>query len=68
MGAEQNFIDENKVLWDAKTNDHIGSAFYQTAESVNGLSTLRDIESDLQGDESGKAILHRMIVFRTQLR
>lgn len=58
MNDEQNYIEANRALWDAKTKHHFGSDFYRTDEFIKGKSTLNDIELSLLGDVSGKAILH----------
>lgn len=58
MDAEENYIEINKKLWNAKTQYHVNSAFYDNDAFVKGKSTLNQIELDLLGNVAGKSILH----------
>ena len=48
----------NKALWNAKTDIHISSEFYNNEQFLAGKSSLNDIEIDLLGDVKGLKILH----------
>lgn len=58
MTTEHDYISTNKVLWDAKTDVHTDSEFYNNTDFLNGKSSLNDIELALLGDISGKSVLH----------
>lgn len=48
----------NKELWNAKTDVHVTSEFYDVDSFLKGKQSLKHIELDLIGDVSGKSILH----------
>lgn len=58
MKKEDNYLDINKLAWNNKTEVHVGSAFYNMAEFLQGKSSLNTIELELLGDISGKKVLH----------
>jgi len=58
MSKEINYIDINRKSWNAKTDIHIQSAFYDVEGFSNGKSSLKEIELNLLGDVTGKSILH----------
>ncbi len=53
-----NYIDKNRTSWNAKTEVHIHSAFYNNDNFLRGRNTLNNIELNLLGDITGKSILH----------
>ncbi len=48
----------NRALWNARTEAHYASAFYDVEGFVHGKSTLNAIELGLLGDVTGKELLH----------
>lgn len=58
MNPEENYIAINRQSWNAKTDVHLTSEFYDLARFVNGKSSLNDIELNLLGDVQHKSILH----------
>lgn len=58
MTAHNNYIAINKALWNAKTDFHVASEFYDVKGFKEGKNTLNDIEMRLLGNVSGKTILH----------
>lgn len=56
--SESNYLTVNKKLWNAKTEHHLDSAFYNMDAFLNGASSLNAIELGLLGDLSGKSVLH----------
>lgn len=58
MDDELNYIDENKSLWNKRTDFHFASEFYDVEGFKHGTSSLNDIELNLLGDVNGKKILH----------
>jgi ubiquinone/menaquinone biosynthesis C-methylase UbiE len=52
------YININKKTWNAKTDVHVTSEFYDNESFIKGKSTLNEIELQLLGDISGKKILH----------
>ena len=52
------YIEINKTLWNAKTGHHVGSDFYRNQEFLSGMNSLNDIELPLLGDIKGKSVLH----------
>lgn len=48
----------NRALWNARTELHYASAFYDVEAFVNGAGTLNAIELDLLGDVGGQQLLH----------
>ena len=53
-----NYIAINRDCWNARTDHHIESEFYQLDAFINGASSLNTIELDLLGDIKGKKVLH----------
>lgn len=53
-----NYIDLNQKLWNARTQVHLTSDFYDMGAFREGKSSLNDIELALLGDIRGKRILH----------
>lgn len=58
MEKEVNYIEINKNSWNAKTDIHIESAFYDVDGFLKGNNSLKEIELKLLGDVKGKSILH----------
>lgn len=56
--SSDDYIEINKRSWNARTEFHIASEFYDVAGFRGGASSLNDIELDLLGDVTGKRILH----------
>lgn len=55
---DENYLKENKDLWNARVPVHIESDFYGMKEFMDGKSSLNSIELELLGDVKGKSILH----------
>lgn len=53
-----NYIKINKKLWNARTDVHYHSDFYNNKAFIEGENSLNPIELELLGDVSGKSILH----------
>jgi 2-polyprenyl-3-methyl-5-hydroxy-6-metoxy-1,4-benzoquinol methylase len=51
-------FEANRALWNARTDLHYTSEFYDVAGFLKGESTLKPIELDLLGDVHGKQLLH----------
>lgn len=60
---EQEYFDVNQELWDAKTEIHVGSAFYDMKAFFNGETSLRKIELAELPPLAGKTILHSQCHF-----
>lgn len=58
MKKEQEFFNTNRNAWNAKTDIHIQSAFYNVDAFLKGKNSLNQIEMDLLGDVNNKKILH----------
>ncbi|GAB3290680.1 class I SAM-dependent methyltransferase [Hymenobacter tenuis] len=58
MPDEPDYLDLNRTLWNAKTEYHLNSAFYDVASFRAGRSSLNPIELALLGDVRGQRILH----------
>ena len=58
MENPYNYVDINRKSWNAKTDIHIQSAFYDVEGFLKGNNSLKEIELNLLGDVSGKSILH----------
>lgn len=52
------YFEKNKRLWNAKTDHHVKSEFYENEAFLSGKNTLKDVELALLGDVKGKSILH----------
>lgn len=58
METPANYTELNRELWNAKTDYHIQSEFYDVEGFLGGKSSLNDIELGLLGDVGGKSVLH----------
>jgi SAM-dependent methyltransferase len=58
MSAYESAIEANRALWNARTEAHWNSAFYDVEGFLQGKGTLNRIELDLLGDVRGKDVLH----------
>lgn len=58
MSDHSEHFAANRALWNARTELHYASAFYDVEGFVNGKGTLNAIESDLIGDPRGQHVLH----------
>ncbi|WP_066217873.1 class I SAM-dependent methyltransferase [Formosa haliotis] len=58
MDKTTNYKAVNKAAWNAKTEVHLESAFYDLKGFMAGTSSLNPIELELLGDIRGKKILH----------
>lgn len=56
--ATPSYIEINRNSWNARTDIHVGSAFYNVEAFLAGKSSLTEIELDLLRDVKGKSILH----------
>src|SRR5439155_19550525 len=54
------YLAENRALWDAWTGIHLDSSFYDVASFISGKDPIRvkDYEREEIGDVSGKSLLH----------
>jgi len=52
------YLDINRKSWNARTELHFNSSFYDNNTFLEGRNSLNSIELDLLGDVSGKKILH----------
>ncbi len=59
----KNYLDVNRELWNAKTDVHFESDFYDVSTFLKGKSSLQEIETALLGDVSGLDILHMQCHF-----
>lgn len=51
-------VEANRRLWDARTPIHVGSAFYDVDGFRGGRSTLHDLEIGEVGPVDGRTLLH----------
>ncbi|MGY2133010.1 class I SAM-dependent methyltransferase [Hymenobacter sp. HD11105] len=58
MEMPSNYTELNRQLWNAKTDFHVRSEFYDVEGFLGGKSSLNDLELGLLGDVAGKSILH----------
>ena len=58
MIPEQDYLTINRKAWNAKTDVHVGSDFYDMEGFLAGRSSLHDIELGLLGEIKGQSILH----------
>lgn len=58
MKNNQEFFNTNRNAWNAKTDIHIQSAFYNVDAFLKGDTSLNQIEMDLLGEVKNKKILH----------
>ncbi|KAA9331710.1 class I SAM-dependent methyltransferase [Adhaeribacter soli] len=52
------YLEKNRQLWNARTEVHVQSNFYDLENFLRGRSSLNDIELNLLGDLQGKSVLH----------
>jgi len=57
-GAVQEYIDNNRKLWDGMVPVHVASQFYDVASFKAGRSSLMSVERDEVGPVEGKTLLH----------
>ncbi|QJX48058.1 class I SAM-dependent methyltransferase [Hymenobacter taeanensis] len=58
MATAPDYISLNRALWNAKTEHHLHSAFYDVAGFRAGRTSLQEIELALLGQVSGQRVLH----------
>lgn len=58
MSSEEKYLAINKASWNARTEVHVTSEFYDLDGFLNGNSSLNPIELKLLGDVAGTSILH----------
>ncbi len=59
MGSsEEKYLKSNQELWNAKTDVHFHSTFYDVKAFINGKSGLNPLELHEVGDVRGKQLLH----------
>jgi hypothetical protein len=58
MNIENEYLEVNRKLWNAKTPHHVTSDFYDNDSFIAGKSTLKEVEIGLLGDINGKSVLH----------
>ncbi len=58
MDDHRAHFEANRALWNARTELHYASQFYDVEAFVNGKSTLNRIELDLLGDVNRQDLLH----------
>lgn len=54
----ETYFNENRNLWEKRTDEHLNSEFYAVQDFLNGKSSLNSFELDLAGDVKGKTLLH----------
>ena len=55
---DSNYIAKNRNSWNARTEHHYNSEFYNVAGFISGKTSLNTIELHMIGDVAGKKILH----------
>ncbi len=55
---ENDYLDINRVAWNGRTREHVGSVFYDVPGFLAGRNSLNDIERKLLGDIRGRTVLH----------
>ncbi len=58
MNKENNYLEINRQSWNARTDIHIKSEFYDMEGFMNGKTSLNNIELALLSNLKGKKILH----------
>ena len=58
MTPVENYLSINKASWNARTEIHVDSEFYDIDSFLKGKNSLNDIELPLLGDLTGKSVLH----------
>lgn len=54
----EDYLAINKQTWNARTEIHMESEFYNMEAFIQGATSLKEIELNLLGDIKGKSILH----------
>ena len=57
------YLATNRKTWDTRTDQHIGSSFYDVKGWLAGNTSLNSIELEILGDIKGKKVLHLMCHF-----
>ncbi len=55
---EKDYVAINKASWNARTEAHVTSDFYDVEGFLNGKSSLNTVELGLLGNLKGKSVLH----------
>jgi SAM-dependent methyltransferase len=58
MHTPADYLDQNRTLWNARTDVHLQSEFYSVDQFRAGASSLNEIELGLLGDVAGQRVLH----------
>lgn len=58
MDLSKDYLFNNKATWNARTQVHVASKFYDVAGFLNGASSLTEIETHELPDVNGKTLLH----------
>ncbi|WP_265129967.1 class I SAM-dependent methyltransferase [Chryseobacterium oranimense] len=58
MNIEDNYLEINRQSWNARTETHINSDFYDLDGFLKGKNSLNAIELNLLGNLSNKSVLH----------
>jgi SAM-dependent methyltransferase len=58
MATSPDYLALNRALWNAKTEHHLQSAFYDVAGFRAGQTSLKEIELALLGQVTGQRVLH----------
>lgn len=54
----EDYLSVNREQWNARTELHLNSKFYDVPGFLTGINTLKEIELPLLGDLKGKRVLH----------
>lgn len=60
---EKTYLDINRTAWNARTEIHYKSEFYDVESFKKGKSSLNSIELDLLGNIKGKSLIHALCHF-----
>jgi 2-polyprenyl-3-methyl-5-hydroxy-6-metoxy-1,4-benzoquinol methylase len=58
MKTAPDYLETNRQAWNARTDVHVTSDFYDLENFLKGKSSLNEIELNLLGDLQGKSVLH----------
>jgi 2-polyprenyl-3-methyl-5-hydroxy-6-metoxy-1,4-benzoquinol methylase len=58
MDLCKDYLTSNKATWNARTQVHVASKFYDVDGFLNGASSLTEIETNELPDVNGKTLLH----------
>ena len=58
MPRDADLIALNRAAWDVRTEQHVGSRFYDVEGWLAGADSLKAPERDLLGDVTGRRLLH----------